>query len=254
MPVDYSISPKKRAVRKFLQTNYHLNTNSLSNLDSFLDYSIQGIIAIKIWKNKLQNSSSMKHDIYLDEIISNLNQVIILSSLGFTIPSAFLIRRSYENLLAYLFYKDHPIEYFIKENEDSSKFKKSVEFEIYFKEFPFQFYYPRVDLEQCKNLLSELFRDKGDQYSELSNYVHGHNENYLELISLLDEISPDNEALEKITKFICEFFTFSNSILILFSFNQYHLCNPEDKQIIRLSIHGGNRRYKDKIRRLFGEI
>lgn len=254
MPIDYSISPKKRAVKKFLQTKYQLNTNSLSNLDTFLDYSIQGIIAIKIWKNKLQSNTPMRHDIYLDEIISNLNQVIILTPLGFTIPSSFLIRRSYENLLAYIFYKDHPIEFFVKEHDDSAKFKKSIEFESYFKEFPFQFYYPNIDKEQCRNLITELVKDKSDQYSELSKYVHGQNENYLELISMLNEIFPDDRDLERNTKAICEFFTFSNSILLLFSFNQYHLCSPEEKQIIRLSIHGGHKRYKDKIRRIFGEI
>lgn len=254
MPIDFNIPPKKRAVKTFIQTQYHLDTNILSNLDSFLEYSIQGIIAIKIWRNKLENGSPTRHYIYLDEIISNLNQVIILSPLGFSIPSAFLIRRSYENLLAYLFYKDHPIELFIKEMEHSSKYKKAEELETYIKDFPLQIYYPQIELEQCKRILSELMKDKGEQYAELSNFVHGQNENYLELISMLDEITPNNDMLDRITKSICEFFTFSNSIFIMFFFNQYRSFTSEEKRIIRLSIHGGNKRYKERIRRLFGEI
>lgn len=253
MQTNYDVSRKKIEVRNYIERKYQLETATLSNLDLFLDQSISGIIALKIWKTKLESESETEANIYLDEIISNLNQVVILSPLGFTIPSAFLIRRSYENLIAYLFYKDHSIEFFTKEKQNSAKYKKSEEFETYLKDFPLQKYYSTIDFEQSKRILSELIIDKGEQYSELSKYVHGHSERYLELISILNEITPDNDALNILRKFICEFNTFSNTLLILFFFNSYRSFTSVEKRIIRLSIHGGNKRYKERIRRLFGE-
>lgn len=253
MTGDITISEKKVAVQRYIEDQFHINPTTFSNYDSFINTSIYGILAMKIWKEKLSSEPYREIIIYIEEIISNLNQAVILSTLGFVTPSAFLIRRSYENLIGFLFYKDHPIEFFIKESENSSRYKKGEDLENYLKDFPLNKLYPWITEDQYKRLLSELIKDKSDQYNELSHYVHGHNQNYLELISTMNQVTPDNDALLKLKNFICEFNTFANVLLILFFFNNFRNFSTSEKRIIRMSIYGGSKRYKDRIRRLFGE-
>ena len=176
------ILKKKETVRDFLQRNYKVDPNSLVHLDPFLEHSIEGIVAIKLWRNSLKNESSEIVNNYLNEVISNYNQIIILSSMGLVIPSIFFIRRSYENMFAYLFYKDHPIEFFIKENDLATKHRKLAEIEQYFEKFPLKFYYPHIDENLSGKLISELISARKEHYSQLSNYVHANNQDFLELI------------------------------------------------------------------------
>ncbi len=51
---------------------------------------------------------------YLREIVSNTNQVLVLGTLGFKSASCAMIRRSLENIVVLLYYKDHPVEFFKK--------------------------------------------------------------------------------------------------------------------------------------------
>jgi hypothetical protein len=248
---NYQINNKKKAVCKYLQKNYQIDPNTLSNLDQFLENSIEGIVTIKIWREKLKPSTSPVLINYLNEIISNLNQIVILSSCGFVIPSIFLIRRSYENLSAYLYFKDHTVELFIKENDLLTKHRKMDEIESYFENFPLKMYYSKIDESAGKKLLSEIIQLRKVQYGKLSNYVHANNQKYLELIPLINEIKPNNDRLKEINDFIIDFNTIFNAFFIIFSFKIYHSLSPEEKEIIRISI---NENYKQKIRLLFKEI
>ncbi len=67
MPVNYAISTKKRSVQQYIESKYQLETATLSNIDSFLTTSIYGIIALKIWRERLQDQPNPEVNIYLDE-------------------------------------------------------------------------------------------------------------------------------------------------------------------------------------------
>lgn len=250
-----AIEDQKNEVKQYLTDQFDLHIRDLNNFNEFLNNSIKGIIAIKIWKDKLRIDMDTDSAIYIDEIVSNLNQVLIMGTIGFKIPSAILIRRSYENLDSFLYYKDHPVEFFLKEAEQPRRSFKGEELKEYLEKYPFIINdYPRFNSEKAKRLNLSLIKHKSEQYSKLSNYVHATNHRYLQLSSYIEDIKPHDDTLDLINRFILEFNTISNCFFIMFFNNKYQELQEIQKSAIRSSIGGGNRRYKKQLQEIFGEL
>ena len=248
------IEDQKLIIKKYFKTKHNLNISKLTKINSFLNTSIQGIIAIKIWRKRLEKKNKKEILIYLDEIASNFNQVIVLGVLGFKIPATILIRRSYENMDAFLFYKDHPVEFYLKESELPRKNLKIDEIKAYFEKFPFQINeYQPFNINKSQQLIIHLLKHKGDEYSILSNYVHATNHKYFELNNYLGTVVPNDESLELLDARIVEFNTLFNTVFILFFFKEYQTFLESEKKIIRTSIMSGQKRYKKQIQDIFGE-
>lgn len=122
MPQEVHLKEQKIIIKSYLSKKYNVNLDELGYVDSYLDFNLRNLIALKIWRELLEEKLPLEPQQYLNEIISNFNQIIILGLIGFKIPTYMLIRRSIENLIAFLYYKDHHIEFLKKEyNSDTKK-------------------------------------------------------------------------------------------------------------------------------------
>jgi hypothetical protein len=229
--------------------------HSLSGIESYLDICLNNIISLKIWKDALIEETPDGPNQYLDEIISNFNQLIILGAIGFQTPSNMLIRRSIENLISYIYYKDHIIEFHKKEFEKDKKknYNKMSDLHDYVKDYPFIVLYGPEKSEKISKFLKQVMDFWWKQYSELSNYVHGTTSKYLELKDYLDDIKPNNEVINLLSKNVSNFSSLTNTILVLFFFQFYKELEKSKKSIIRTAIieeHG----FKKELTDIFNEI
>ena len=101
-----------------------------------------------------------------------------------------MLRRSLENILTFIYYKDHPIEFFLKDNTDKEKKLHMDALKQYIKDYPFEMQLNQYNVPKIRSLVNKLISFYTTDYAELSNYVHGKNLRYLELNNYLDDLNP----------------------------------------------------------------
>jgi hypothetical protein len=247
------IGHNKTIVEKML-ADYPIEIESLPSFDEFIETCLYGVISIKIWDEKLttNESTSFGPIKYLQEIISNLNQVIILSALGFKVPTYVLLRRSLENIFAFLYYKDHPIEYYHRD----VNLKRSLNRDHlikYLKEYPFEIENEQLNLSKINGLMNKIINIEKDTYEELSYYVHATSSQHLELQCYLDELKPNDDFLKEITPHIENINTIVNTFNILFFHKVYFDLKEEEKEVIRFAI-SNNGHIKKQIQKIYGYV
>lgn len=250
------INREKDRIKTYISKTYNLDLTHLIEIDNYLEINLRNLIVLKIWKEKiviLLNLSAATQ--YLDEIISNFNQIIVLGIIGFKIPSFMLLRRSIENLVGFLYYKDHPIEFIKKENasEMTRKFISIKDVQDYIIGFPFYMYYESSNSNKCEILIKRIMSQWMEQYKELSNFVHGTNSKYLELNDYLDDVSPSDITLKSLSKSILDFSSLFNTLFILFFFDAYVEFDKQQKSMIRGAICNDHK-YKTELINIFSEI
>ena len=254
MDVEIYIEEQTKIVKKYLKSTFRTPVAKLSKIDTFLEILLKNILSLKIWTDELQNSKNrnifLNSLIYLEEAISNLNQALILGIMGFRIPACVMMRRSLENMISFLYYKDHPVEYFRKELGTLSTRMKDLQ--DYLIKYPYELIYSRVDEDRFKDLIRELIKKWNEIYRELSNYTHGSRKEYLELKTYIEDISPRDESLISLIPLAEKVGDITNGLLITFFFAVYLLMDEPKKSLIRLSIKDND--IKTNIINAFGGI
>jgi len=254
MDVEIYIEEQTRIVKKYLENTFRIPVAELSKIDTFLEIFLKNILSLKIWTNEVQNNRNsnifLNSLIYLEEAISNLNQALILGIIGFRIPACVMMRRSLENMVSFLYYKDHPVEYFRKELGTLSTRIKDLQ--DYLIKYPSELIYSRVDEDRFKDLLRELIEKWKEIYRELSNYTHGSRKEYLDLKTYIEDISPRDETLISLAPLAEKVGDITNSLLITFFFTAYQSMDETKKSLIRLSIK--DNAIKTNIINAFGSV
>jgi len=252
---DSYISEKKGVIASHLNTKFGLDVSGLTNFEIYSETCLKSIVSIKIWNEKLSMTAEVSSGpvSYLNEIISNLNQVVIMGIIGLEVPSYTMLRRSLENILIFLYYKDHPIEFFLRDNSDKVKKIQMDTLKEYIKDYPFEMQLPEYDSIKIKVLVGKVISLHSKDYAVLSNYVHSKNQKYLELNNYLDDLKPNDIVLEKLTYFIVNLSTIVNILNIVFFFKVYKNFQDSQKEIIRLSISNDGH-FKRSLLDIFGEF
>jgi hypothetical protein len=149
------LKDEKYAVINYIKKHVKIEFEALLDFDDYLNITIRNIISLKMWSKYLKESGIIPSGpmYYFDEIISNLNQVLILGIVGYRIPSYIMLRRSQENYLMFLYYIDHPIEFHKKEeNATNRDFLKLKFLKEYILEYPFNARYEIGDPSIHKKL------------------------------------------------------------------------------------------------------
>lgn len=231
--IEALIETQKEQIRSFLSSNYNIDLAKINNCGAYLDESIRGVLSLKVWSDSFKYQSKD----YFDEIVSNFNQSIILSLMGFKVSSLILLRRSLENILAFIYYKDHPIEYLKKEFDANKRtFEKMEQLIIYIKEFPFNSFYQKGNDEILKKVTDNIKEKWDENYKALSNYVHSSNSKYLDLKLFLEDIKPQKEDFDYLNEKTKEIISLINILNILFFFSEYSNFFDHQKSLIRNSI------------------
>ena len=220
MDVEVYICEQTKLVKKYLEDTFKIPIADLSKIDDFLNIVLKNILALKVWLDKLKGKNIFSNSlIYLEEVISNLNQALILGIMGFRVPACVMMRRSLDNIASFFYYKDHPVEYFRKESGTLSTRIKDLQ--EYFKKYPSKLIPNVVDGDEFKKLLKKLVDEWSELYKELSNYVHGSQREYLDLKTYLEDIHPRDEILLHLIPMAKKFGDIGSALLIVFFFNIY---------------------------------
>ena len=239
---------KEHLFKKFNHNEFHENNNEINK---YLEESIKAILSVKIWIKHSKENRIFPEGVveYIEEIVSNLNQVTTLGILGFKSPSYAMIRRSLENILVFLYYKDHPVEFF-KKNISEGRLHKLKDLKEYIKSYPFELIYLSSEEREDKIKTSKKFIEKTIkiwelEYKQLSNYIHASNPKYLELVTYIDEIYVSSKDLKTLSNKIRKLNSIVNSLLIAFFPMQYkELFNDAEKSLIRISIENSKEKEK----------
>lgn len=252
---DSFISENKTIIASHMKKEYGLDTSNLVTFDDFTDVCFRSITSIKIWDAQLKASGKVAVGpaSYLSEISSNLNQVVIMGILGLGVPSYTMLRRSLENILTFLYYKDHPIEFFLKDNNDKEKKLQMETLKQYIKEYPFEIQLNQYNVVKIKDLVNKLISLYNTDYVQLSNYVHGKNLRYLEFYNYLDDLKPNDALLTSLVHLLNNLSAIINVLNIVFFFDIYKQFEESKKEIIRLSISNKGH-YKQSLLAIFGEF
>lgn len=241
---------------KFIKEKYEVDIESKDELITFTKTSLEFLISIKIWSKYIKQDNQVFADAknYFYEIVSNIINSIILAVLDLKVPALIMFRRSQENILTFLYYSEHPIEYYKKERDGNSKSLNGFkELKEYVTTYPFSCKYNISD-QIVQSFASEILKKWTEQYQELSNFVHGTNTKYFEGIEYFDQFTYDKRNITYLTEQIEKLSSIINSILITFYFNQYKLFSEEtEKSIIRKSIKN-KYEFKNEIIKIFKEI
>lgn len=237
---------------QILEIKNKLKDEYTIDLDNTFDINlgkiVSGIVSFKIFIDRIEDID----DHYAKEIISNLNQSSILTFLGFRVASLILLRRCLENVLCSVYYKDHKIEYLKKELDVNKRtFDKIEDLLNYFIDFPYKQYYD-IDEEKLLTLLKKIKEEWTSTYKKLSNYVHSSNSNYLDLHTFLDDIKFKQDKFLEYIELYELTISIITSIFLVFYFKEFSNFTPEEKSIIRNSIH--NVEIKRKIIEIFGDL
>ncbi len=250
MDVEIYITKQTELVKRYLKNTFKMPITNLTKIDDFLDIVLKNILSIKIWVDKLRDSNIyfLKPLIYLEEVISNLNQALILGITGFRVPAYVMMRRSLENIMSFLYYKDHPVEYFRKES--GTLLTRIKDLQEYIKKYPPELLPSTVDGNKFSELLKKLIDKWDETYRDLSNYVHGSQKEYLDLKTYLESISPSDEILHHLIPLSENMGDIINALLIVFFFDVYLSMDETEKSLVRLSIN--NKEIKTYITDTFG--
>ncbi|HDD44711.1 MAG TPA: hypothetical protein ENG63_07625 [Candidatus Desulfofervidus auxilii] len=256
MSVDQHIKEQVELVKKYIEDHFGFHMKDLDRdiLNNFFIKIISGSISIKIWVKNFSSNAVLQKGLieYLREIVSNTNQVLVLGTLGFKSASCAMIRRSLENIIVFLYYKDHPVEFF-KKSMPTYRPLKIKDIKDYLQTYPFEMIYNDMfNSNELRSMVKKVISIWDQEYEELSNFIHTTNELYFELINYIDEITPQPDNLEYIRNRIEKMNSIINSFNILFFFNDYKHFSNEEKTLIRLSIE--NIGLKQKMIEIFGEI
>ncbi|CGG48043.1 MULTISPECIES: hypothetical protein [Bacillus cereus group] len=255
MLADDHIIQQREQLNKHLEKTYNLNTENLTYYNNFSSSILKSIVSFKLWNRVLDRSNSISDgpSQYLKETISNINQVLILGVLGFKSPSYSMIRRSLENIISFIYFKDHPIEFAKKKTDPEYKNLSVKEMGDYIKQYPYSYYYDTTQINLINNFTSQIMGLWKSEYQELSKFVHGSNDKYFDLNSFVEEILPHSDTLKKIENHILTFSSIVNTLNIIFFSSLYaNEFSEEEKQVIRRAITQDG--YKRNIQEIFGEI
>lgn len=243
-------------IDKFISQKYKVDIKRKEQLVKYVETSLVFLQSLKIWDSYLSKQYNMVDgiDCYFKEMISNMIHVIILGTIDLKVPALVMLRRTQEIILTYLYYSEHPIEYYKKESDDTKRNINGFnELKEYIKQYPFFVKY-NIDEDKLKELVSKIIDDWTKQYKDLSNYVHGTNSSYFQMISYMDEfkfIKSDANYLNKQVKMTS---TIVNTLLIVFYFDIYvSMDDTSQKSTIRKAI-SNERTYKEDIIEIFREI
>ncbi len=117
MGAEHYLDEQKDIALNFLRDRFGVNWDELPDGHQFVKECLKAIVSLKIWINYLEKTALGARDsiAYAKEIVSNVNHIIVMGPLGLKIPSALMIRRSLEGVLHFLYYKDHPVEFCLRE-------------------------------------------------------------------------------------------------------------------------------------------
>lgn len=243
-------------IHAFILKKYQVNIKGKEQLVTMVQTTLLFLITLRIWKSKLTNEFQKVEGIekIFDEMISNIFHVMIMGAIDLKIPALVMIRRTQENILSFLYYCEHPVEYFRKESDDSIRILSGFsDLKDYIKLYPFSMKYNLED-KSVQELARIVVTDWGTQYKELSNFVHGTNSEYFEAVAYLDEFKFSKKNTKMITTQILKLSSIVNSLLILFYFETYlYFDEKNEKRLIRNAIDN-NLHYKKLITDIFGEI
>jgi len=240
------------SVYEFLETTYNIKPDTLpDNFNEFLERTIYTIIAVKLWVSKIEENTTKdpiqneKEILYFfKEVISDLNNFLILGSLGFKSASYLFIRRGLENFMKFVYFMDHPVEYY------SSSYVEPKLLREYLKKYPPQLVIVRSNMDitskKIKKILKELHQTLDELYRETSRYIHGQSKINLELIEYLNEIGhKDEEYFKKLTNLIEKFSLIVQGTLILIHNEIYNKMDTSHREIVHMSIPPYNDIKKD---------
>jgi hypothetical protein len=240
-------------VLSYVTQYFKMDPKNYSELDSFIYASLKSIISLKIWSQYLDKNEKkpIGLDQYFNEIISNLNHVLLMGIIGYRAPSFMMIRRSLENYLIFLYYKDHPVEFYKREqNLIKREFLKIDFLRKYIEDYPFDIKYEIDNSVNYTKLTREVMKKWFEQYQELSNFVHGTNAKYLDLKNYLKDIKPDDSILSSLRDQIQLFTSIVNTLNILFFQNIYEELDEQEKTIVRFSI-GTQEGFKKELQNIY---
>lgn len=243
-------------IDKFISEKYKVDIKRKEQLVNYVETSLVFLQSLKIWDSYLNKQCNMVDGIdrYFKEMISNMIHVIILGTIDLKVPALVMLRRTQEIILTYLYYSEHPIEYYKKESDDTKRNINGFnELKEYIKQYPFFIKY-NVDENKLKELVLKIIDDWTKQYKDLSNYVHGTNSNYFQMISYMDEFKFIKRDVNYLSKQVKRTSTVVNMLLVVFYFDIYVSMNDaSQKSIIRKAI-SDERTYKEYIIEIFREI
>ena len=257
MSVDQHIRDQVALVKKYIEDHFGSYIWMSLNEEDFNDFwekTLKGSVSIKIWVRYLSNNTVLPRDLieYLKEMVSNTNQVLVLGTLGFKSASCAVIRRSLENIIVILYYKDHPVEFF-KKSMSGYRPLRLKDLKDYLQTYPFEMMYnDRFNSDDLRSMVRKVTTIWDEEYKELSNFIHATNKVYFELIDYIDEITTQSDKLKYLSNRIERMSSIVNSFNILFFFDDYKQFSDEEKSLIRLSIE--NIGLKQKMVEIFGEI
>jgi hypothetical protein len=240
----------------FISEKYKIEVEKNKNLSKAVLEGIKLIYSLKIWSSKFKVNNDIFEGArnYFDEIISNVINSILLCCLDIKIPAFIMLRRAQENLLSFIYYFEHPIEYHKKEFDGQSKnFNGFKELKDYIITYPFYIKYT-ISHQEVRRFVSDILIRWTEQYKLLSNYVHGSNTEYFGSTQYFDGFITDDNFYKEMYSHIITFSSITNTLLIIFFFKSYILFkDEEEKSIIRQSIDNSFE-FKERIVNLFGEI
>lgn len=253
---NYELETEFNAVAKLIEDKYGICIKAKEQLVDFTKTSLMFLMSVKIWKEHLieyfQKVPTI--EMYFQEMLSNIIHIIILGNIDMKIPALVMLRRTQEIILTYLFYSEHPVEFYKKEKDDSVRPVSGFnELKDYLKKYPYSMRYAVAD-EEMQNFVVKIVDDWGRQYRELSNFVHGTNSNFFQNAEYIDEFTFQKKDINFLSKQIEKISSIINALLIIFYFQEYvRFDEHTEKSLIRNAI-SNKFEYKKSIVELLNEI
>lgn len=252
----YELEEEFETIAEFIEKKYKICIKSKEQLVNFTKHALLFMMSLKIWKKHLvlyfKNLS--KIEMYFEEMLSNIIHIIILGNIDMKMPALIMLRRTQEIILTYLYYAEHPVEYYKKESDDRTRpINGFNELKDYIKNYPYSMKY-KISDQEMQEFVSEIIDQWGMQYRELSNYVHGTNSNFFQNTQYIDEFKFEKKDVNFLTKQIEMLSSIVNSLLIVFYFEDYIKFEEyAEKTLIRNAI-SNKFDYKKKIVSILKEI
>ena len=108
---------------RWIKNKYGICIKAKEQLVNFTKTSLMLVLSLKVWEEHLdanfQRIPGIK--LYFQEMRSNTIHIIILGNIDMKIPALIMLRRTQEIIMTFLYYSEHPIEFYRKEADERDR-------------------------------------------------------------------------------------------------------------------------------------
>jgi hypothetical protein len=193
-----------------------------------LHYNIYTLCDLNHELSKYKDSRT----IFLDELNSELVQILVLLPLGFHKPVSLLKRACIEDTLKHIYYVDHSVEFSLLNESERNKVELT---------YLFSYLYKHPKFKKIRGF-NDIYNPITFIYDKECKVIHGASEKYLQLNKTISKFKIDSNDMKDSIEDTVKLVDNISALLIIFHTDKFYKIKVEKRNAILKAISNNNKK------------